>query len=77
MAPVRMTKNKVVYDIFLGVLRQNESRSRFTAFKKNPLLLVCLHSVCFFFRTKSIPFVLLLYSNEKKKTPGPMLRSPG
>ena len=64
MAPVR-----AVYDIFLGVLRQNELRSRFIAFKKNPLLLVCLHSVCFFFfRTKSIPFVLLLDSNQKKNT---------
>ena len=71
MAPVR-----AVYDIFLGVLRQNELRSRFIAFKKNPLLLVCLHSVCFFFLEQNQFLSFYYFIQIRKKTPGPMLRSP-
>ena len=72
--PGRITKNTAVYDLFLGVLGQNELSSCFIALKKNSLGIVCLHR--FSFRTKSIPFVFLLSSNQKK-TPGPMLRSAG
>ena len=52
-------KSTTVDDLFLGVPRQNELSSCFTALKKYPLGLVCLHRVCFFFRQSkinSLPF---------------------
>ena len=59
---VKACKNTAVY--FLeSVLRQNELSSCFIALKKDPLVLVCLQGM--FFRTKSIPYLLLLSFHQK------------
>ena len=60
---VKACKNTVVYYLFLGVLRQNEYE--FYRFKERPTG-VCLFTKGMYFRTKSIPHLLLLSFEQKK-----------